>query len=182
MAMVWTYVITVLYFPVLGLIKSSILLFLLRLGGQKRALRHVIHGFNIFNIAGTIAITLTAINQCRPIRYFWDPTAQGSCINQPVFYLSQSGLNILTDLITFAVPVFIFVRLRMARRTRIATLYVFFLGFMSVPLLPLSLSQATNPPQRHHRRNRPLRNNVPPLLHGHLRHQALHHVLLPLRH
>ncbi|KAK1836086.1 hypothetical protein QBC39DRAFT_367476 [Podospora conica] len=128
--MVWTYVITVLYFPILGLIKSSILFFLLRLAGEKRNLRFVINGFNIFNMLGTIAITLTAINQCRPIRHFWDPAVEGTCINQPVFYLSQSGLNVLTDLITFAVPVFIFVRLRMARRTRIATLYVFFLGFI----------------------------------------------------
>lgn len=128
-----TYIVQLLYFPVLALIKSSVLFFLLRLGGQKSSTRLAIHGLNVLNLSMMVGVFIAALLQCRPVAYYWDPTIPGGhCINQPVFYLTQAGLNILTDLFTLAMPFWIFLGERMTRRLKIATIYVFFLGFMYV--------------------------------------------------
>lgn len=119
-----------LYFPVLALIKSSVLFFLLRLGGQRPVVRRVICALNALNLALMVAILSVTIAECRPIAYFWDVSLRGTCINQPLFYLWQNGLNILTDLFALGVPVCIFFGMKMERRMRIVTLYVFFLGIM----------------------------------------------------
>ena len=127
---IWTYVVHNLYFPVLALVKSSVLFFLLRLGGQKPVVRRAICALNALNLALMVAILSVTIAECRPIAYFWDVSLGGTCINQPLFYLWQNGLNILTDLLALGVPVCIFFGMKMERRMRIVTLYVFFLGFM----------------------------------------------------
>ncbi|KAK1754735.1 hypothetical protein QBC47DRAFT_225254 [Echria macrotheca] len=129
--LIWLYVAQIFYFPVLALIKSSFLFFLLRLGGQKPALRLAIHVLNACTLALGFAICTVSVFQCRPVsHYFNRMTTEGVCINQAVFYLVQSGLNILTDFFTLGVPVCIFMHMKMERRMKIVTLYVFLLGFI----------------------------------------------------
>lgn len=128
---IWTYIVQILYYPVLALIKSSVLVFLLRLGGQTPRLRIAIYALNGLNLALMFAIFGVSAGQCTPISFHWDPTVPGGhCINQPVFYLVQSGLNIATDVFTLAVPIWIFLGTKMGRRLKIVTLYVFFLGLL----------------------------------------------------
>ena len=130
-ALICTYLIQLFYFPVLSLIKSSVLFFLLRLGGHKPSRRLVIHGLNVLNISLMVAVAMASVLQCWPVSYYWDFTVPGGhCINQPVFYLVPPSLNILTDLFTLAMPIWIFLGLKMPRRLKIATLSVFLLGFM----------------------------------------------------
>jgi len=130
MALIWTYVVHLLYFPTLALIKSSILVFLLQLGGHTRRFRVVIHCLNGINLAFMVAVFGGSVGQCTPVSSFWDLTLEHKCINQPVFYLSQTGLNLLTDAFTLGVPIWIFKATEMGRRLKLATLYVFLLGTM----------------------------------------------------
>ncbi|KAI1842227.1 hypothetical protein JX265_001413 [Neoarthrinium moseri] len=128
----WNYVIQTLYNPILALVKSSVLLFMLRLGGHRKSVRYCIHGLNIFNIGLMVAIFVTVIFQCKPISYFWgrvaDPELQGTCVNTGAFYVSTAALTIVTDLLVLALPFWIFLRLKMALRVKLALMAVFLLG------------------------------------------------------
>ncbi|KAK1990362.1 CFEM domain-containing protein [Colletotrichum falcatum] len=129
----WAYIIQILYNPILALVKTSMLLFLLRLSGQKRSVRYTIIGLNVFNIVLMIAIFVTVIFQCQPISYFWekagrDPPKDGKCIDTNAFYISTAALTILTDIMFLALPFWIFLGLKMPGRVKIALLFVFALG------------------------------------------------------
>ncbi|KAK3344258.1 hypothetical protein B0T25DRAFT_462534 [Lasiosphaeria hispida] len=127
--LVWQLAIQVLYFPILVFVKLSVLCFLLRLGGHKPGVRYVIHGLNIFQSGLGISVFVANLLQCRPLEFYWNHSVPGgTCFNQPIFYLMQSGLNFVTDIFTLALPIWIFLGLKMPRRLKIATLYVFLLG------------------------------------------------------
>ncbi|EFQ27998.1 CFEM domain-containing protein [Colletotrichum graminicola] len=129
----WNYIIQLLYNPILALVKTSMLMFLLRLSGQKRSVRLAIIGLNVFNIALMIAIFFTIVFQCQPISYFWEkagrnPPKDGKCIDTGAFYVSTAALTIFTDVVFLALPFWIFLGLNMPARVKIALLAVFALG------------------------------------------------------
>ncbi|OLN84895.1 hypothetical protein CCHL11_03882 [Colletotrichum chlorophyti] len=129
----WNYIIQLLYNPILALVKTSVLMFLLRLSGQKRRIRYTIIGLNVFNIALMIAIFVTVIFQCQPINYFWEkagrnPPAEGKCIDMAAFYVGTASLTIFTDVLSLALPFWIFLGLKMPTRVKMALLAVFALG------------------------------------------------------
>ena len=129
--LIWNWVVQVLYNPILALVKSSVLLFLLRLGGHKPRVRWAIHALNTLNLSLMVAIFFTVIFQCNPIAFNWDFTIQeGKCVQQVTFYVVTAGMTILTDLLVLALPFWIFLDLKMARRVKLAVIFVFFLGFM----------------------------------------------------
>jgi len=131
--LIWNFAVQVLYNPILALVKTSVLIFLLRLGGQKPGVRYAIHALNIFNIALMVAIFLVVIFQCTPIAYNWDPTIAGAhCIEQGKFYVVTAALTIFTDVLVLALPIWIFADLKMKLKMKIALICVFLLGFMSV--------------------------------------------------
>jgi hypothetical protein len=130
----WNYILQILYNPILALVKSSVLLFLLRLSGQKRSIRYTIHALNIFNIGLMIAIFITVIFQCQPISYFWTRAQlnppDGTCINTGAFYVATAGLTIFTDVLVLALPFWIFLGLKMPLRVKMALIAVFAMGAM----------------------------------------------------
>ncbi|TEA22395.1 hypothetical protein C8034_v004897 [Colletotrichum sidae] len=133
----WNYIIQLLYNPILALVKTSVLMFLLRLSGQKRSIRYTIVGLNVFNIALMVAIFMTVVFQCRPISYFWEkagrnPPTEGTCIDMSAFYVSTASLTILTDVLALAMPFWIFLGLKMPVRVKMALLAVFALGAVCV--------------------------------------------------
>ncbi|KAI0169580.1 hypothetical protein GGR52DRAFT_550640 [Hypoxylon sp. FL1284] len=132
LGMYWNYVIQILYNPILALVKSSVLTFLLRIGGQRRQIRHATHALNVFNIGLMVAIFVTVIFQCAPISYFWerviDPTLPGNCIDTGVFYVTTASLTIFTDVLVLALPFWIFMGLKMAPKVKLAIMAVFLLG------------------------------------------------------
>ncbi|OTA67784.1 hypothetical protein K449DRAFT_400455 [Hypoxylon sp. EC38] len=132
LGMYWNYIIQIIYNPILALVKCSVLTFLLRIGGQRRAIRYSIHALNFFNIGLMIAIFVTVIFQCSPISYFWqritDPTLPGKCIDTGIFYVTTAALTIFTDVLVLALPFWIFMRLKMAARVKFAIMVVFLLG------------------------------------------------------
>ncbi|KAI1084177.1 hypothetical protein F5B20DRAFT_523968 [Whalleya microplaca] len=130
--MKWNYVVQILYNPILALIKSSVLLFLLRIGGQKRNIRYSIYTLNVFNIGLMIGIFITVIFQCTPIPYFWEritnPAMQGKCLDTGVFYVTTASLTIFTDVLVLALPFWIFMGLKMSPKIKLAIMAVFLLG------------------------------------------------------
>jgi len=126
----WFYIAQLLYNPILALVKASVLVFLLRLGGgHKPKIRWSIHALNVFNGLQAIAIFLVALLQCIPIEANWDPAValKAKCIDKS-FHITASSLTILTDILVLILPFCIFLGLKMKRAAKVAVLGVFMLG------------------------------------------------------
>ncbi|KAF4993193.1 hypothetical protein FGRMN_6678 [Fusarium graminum] len=127
----WNFLVQMFYNPVLALVKASILVFLLRLGGHKTNVRYAIHGLNIFNALHAVAIFFTALFQCWPIEANWDfPLREEPgvrCVSN-WFHVIASCITIVTDFLVVALPFWIFLGLTMRWPTKVAVLSVFVLG------------------------------------------------------
>ncbi|KAI0429191.1 hypothetical protein F5Y09DRAFT_265018 [Xylaria sp. FL1042] len=129
--LVWNYAIEILYNPILALVKTSILLFLQRLFGQRPGVRRFILWMNAANIGMMIAVFFATVLQCIPINRTWEPALQGTCIDRRILFTVSSSFNILTDILMLALPLKIFINLKIPRRTKIALMFVFLLGFLT---------------------------------------------------
>jgi hypothetical protein len=80
------------------------------------------------------ANVLTCIFQCRPVAGAWDTSLKPKCVNINAFYLSNAALNILTDLITYALPTRMVLNLHTTKRQKVVVGVMFGLGFLYVLL------------------------------------------------
>ena len=107
------------------------LIFLLRLFGQQGPVRRFIIGLNIVNLAQMVGVFFAIVLQCLPVSFNWDPTVRGGrCVEQRILYTSNAAFNILTDLLVLGLPLYIFSDLAIPKRTKVALLFVFLLGFL----------------------------------------------------
>ena len=85
----------------------------------------------VVTILHAVAVFFAALFQCIPIESNWHPELKQDpntkCIDNS-FHIIQSSITILTDVLILAVPFWIFLRLRMPRRTKIAVLAIFAIG------------------------------------------------------
>ncbi|OHE93120.1 hypothetical protein CORC01_11609 [Colletotrichum orchidophilum] len=129
----WNWIMQVLYNPILALVKSSILVFLLRLGGHKRGVRWAIYGLNTINLATMVAIFLVVLFQTLPINAFWDSTIpKHREIDGPLFYIISAIITIVTDFFVLAIPFWIFLGLKMRMAAKIGLIVVFLAGGVSI--------------------------------------------------
>ncbi|WYZ44622.1 hypothetical protein EsH8_VII_001058 [Colletotrichum jinshuiense] len=128
-AMWWFFMAQMFYNPVLAFVRASILVFLLRLGGQKPGVRWAVHGLNAVNAAMAIAVFLVALLQCLPIEANWDPVVRATarCVDNS-FHVSISCLNVLMDILVLILPFWIFLGLKMPMGAKIAVICVFLVG------------------------------------------------------
>jgi len=131
-----------LYNPVLGLVKWSIILFLLRLDDRRRYIRWTLIALQVFNIAHMVSVFLVVVFQCSPVHMYWnhhktDELVDGrivndgyTCIDQASFSLSTAGISILTDVAILLVPIAMMWNLRMPVRRKLAVTLVLSLGWV----------------------------------------------------
>ncbi|VUC28752.1 unnamed protein product [Clonostachys rosea] len=135
----WNFFEQLCYNPVLALVKCSILVFLLRLGGINDLVYKVIWGLMIFTVLHAIAVFFGALFQCVPIATNWHPELRKDpntrCIDNS-FHIIQSSITIATDVAILALPFWIFLGLRMAKGAKIAVLSVFLIGAF-VPIVAI---------------------------------------------
>lgn len=127
----WNFFEQLCYNPVLALVKVSILVFLLRLGGHDSTIFRVIWALIIVTILHATAVFFGALFQCVPVQTNWHPELREDpntrCIDNS-FHIIQSALTILTDVLILALPFWIFLSLRMKRAKKLAVLGVFAVG------------------------------------------------------
>lgn len=127
----WNFFEQLCYNPVLALVKASILIFLLRLGGHHPAVFKAIWALMVINILHAIAVFFGALFQCVPIHTNWHPELRQDpdtfCIDNS-FHIIQSAIAIGTDVAVLALPFWIFLGLRMPRAAKFAVLGVFVIG------------------------------------------------------
>lgn len=126
-----------LYNPILGLVKASIMVFLFRLGDQRKFIRYSLIGLFIFNLGHMIATFFGALTQCLPIHMYWDrwdpeATKEFSCMNEEAFSMSTAGIALLTDVLILLIPILMVWPLRLNRRKKIAVGSVLSLGWIVV--------------------------------------------------
>lgn len=130
-ALLWLYIVSLVYNPILAIVRASVLLFLLRLSGMKRSVTVAVWVIGAFNLCLMITVFISTIFMCDPIEHYWRPEEPGTCVNQLALFFSTAGLTVFTDLLVLALPFRIFLGLHtLARRAKIAILAVFLLGFM----------------------------------------------------
>jgi hypothetical protein len=119
----------VLYNPIIALVKNSVLIFLLRLAGNRKSVKQSIWALVALNTALMLAIFIVVIFQCTPIQYNWNPTIEGGhCVQQGAFYVSTSTVTLFTDILVLALPFWIVMDLKMTRKMKFAVIGIFFLG------------------------------------------------------
>ena len=172
---IWGTVTSLIYNPILSMVKVSVLAFLLRFASIQTGVRITIWVLIVFTLGLMVAATLGIVFMCTPIAFNWDPSIKiGSCIDKPRFVLSTSGLGVFTDITTIAIPFYIFLGLRMTRKKKMAILAVFGLGAVyavpppnpwivgSCPVFHHSLT----PQQCHRRQHHPAGLVRPSVLHS----------------
>lgn len=135
---------------IICLVKLSVALFLLRIGGLRRWLRHSLFTTIALLISSTVATIVIIFVQCRPIAGIWDPTIAltANCLPTSaltiVSYCSTGSIpkslqlllmltfsiamSILTDFLCAILPWQIIGDLHMSRRTKISVVLLLGLG------------------------------------------------------
>lgn len=113
------------------MVKMSVLIFLLRLGGIMRGVQIAIWIQIALNLSSTVAIFFAYTLVCEPYKQGWSPQSLGGhCPRKVAFALFASAWTLFTDILVLALPFWIFIGLRMAKRAKVALIGVFLLGFM----------------------------------------------------
>jgi hypothetical protein len=128
---IWRYIVIILYNPILFLVKSSVLLFLLRLGGHDRNIWWWIHIINAVNICLMIAVFVASVFTCTPISFFWDYTIKdGYCNHQGAQYIGTAVITVVTDILVLILPIKIVSGLTIPRRGKLGLIAILTVGGM----------------------------------------------------
>lgn len=82
------------------------------------------------NGAFYMAYLFVGIFQCVPRRKIWDQSVPGKCISLNVLYIAPAGINIVSDLLIWALPTILVFRLKMTLKNKLAMVAVFGTGFL----------------------------------------------------
>ena len=103
-------------------------------------MRQYIAWVNVANATHMVAVLFAIVFQCVPVESSWDPAtffggaegggSGGRCIDTRVLFTTTAAFNILTDLLILALPMRIFIDLKIPLRTKFALMFLFLLGFL----------------------------------------------------
>lgn len=121
-----------LYNPILALVKTSILLFLLRLTFQKSAIQKSIYALLIFNAIMMVVTFLLTVFHCVPIGANWAPAKypNAKCLNFADFVTGTACVAILTDVLVLMLPTWIVYGLKIPRKQKIMVIGILSFGLM----------------------------------------------------
>ncbi|KAG0647987.1 hypothetical protein D0Z07_5878 [Hyphodiscus hymeniophilus] len=109
------YVMEVLYFTQVALLKLSLLFFYLRIFPAPK-FRRFLWGTVIFDVAFGAAFAIGGIFQCRPVSYYWtqwDGEHEGSCLNVNAMAWANAIISIVLDVWMLGLAVSQLVKLQM---------------------------------------------------------------------
>ncbi|KAF9882058.1 CFEM domain-containing protein [Colletotrichum karsti] len=102
----WFYLLEPMYFIQMGLVKSAILFFYMRIF-DRAGLSRLLWGTVIFNTVNTFVFLIVGIFQCTPINYYWkrwDGTQGGTCININAVPWANAIISIVLDIWMLLLP------------------------------------------------------------------------------
>ena len=78
--------------------------------------------------AYSFAVVLSIIFQCHPVWSLWDPQGDYTCIRFNVEFCVMASLNVVTDIVTLALPMPLLWRLQIDRQQKLQLMGIFLLG------------------------------------------------------
>ncbi|KAH8681898.1 hypothetical protein BX600DRAFT_447464 [Xylariales sp. PMI_506] len=124
------WIITLLYFSEVFVLKLSMLFFYLRIF-PGRGIRRLILGTVAFDILFGIAFIVTAILQCRPISYNWTNwrgEGGGTCYNISAVAWANAAVSIGLDLFMLAIPLWQLRELKLHWKKKVGVAMMFCVG------------------------------------------------------
>lgn len=122
LAIVWVLAAT---FPKLAVLKLYMKLFAI-----KREARIICYATGVVLIGNCIGTIVAGLCICMPLRYLWDQSIPGHCIQINQYYRWVRLPNVLSDLVILALPVPHILRLQTTRKMKLGLLITFLLGGM----------------------------------------------------
>lgn len=117
------------FFASLMFTKISILCLYLRFF-QEKSLRYFTIGLITFVAAYPVVSICTTTFMCTPVSAFFDPAAGGRCMNRRIIWMTNSAVDMLTNLITLTLPMYTLYHLNLPRRQRLGLIGVFSLAIL----------------------------------------------------
>ncbi|KAL1796828.1 hypothetical protein ACET3X_005368 [Alternaria dauci] len=127
--LLWRYINNAIYNPILGLVKISFLITLLKLRSTNRLIIASLWSLIIINVCFVFAATLGHIFRCQPIHKYWHPEVPGHCANDSQYIFGVIGVTIATDVLVALIPAWILYDLQMSLRNKVGVIV-----FLSLPL------------------------------------------------
>ncbi|PWY85074.1 hypothetical protein BO70DRAFT_370587 [Aspergillus heteromorphus CBS 117.55] len=130
----YAYATEILYNPILGLIKTSILVFLLRLSGQKIAVRRTIWVILVLNATTMVVTFFVIVLNCIPIAAVWDKASypDAKCLNFANIVTATASASIITDVLVLMLPTWIVYNIRIPQRQKLMLVGVLSFGLLAV--------------------------------------------------
>ncbi|KAH6689647.1 hypothetical protein F5X68DRAFT_274766 [Plectosphaerella plurivora] len=137
------YVMQIMYFLHLPLLKTAMLLFFLRIFPEENC-KKVLWATLIVNSIGGAAFLGGAVLQCLPVKYAWErweePPYEGRCLNVNAMGWAHAVFNIVLDIWMLAVPLTQIRRLRMHWKKKVGVGMMFGVGTFITVVSILRLS------------------------------------------
>jgi hypothetical protein len=124
------YLLELLYFVEIALIKTTLLLFYLRIFPNEN-IKRLIKGTIWFNALSGLAFFLVGVFPCQPISHFWTRFGSGTagtCVNLNALAWIHAALSIVIDFWMLALPLFEVFKLKLSWRKRLSVALMFFVG------------------------------------------------------
>ncbi|CAG7981445.1 unnamed protein product [Penicillium salamii] len=117
------------YLATLGFIKTSVLCFYTRLGD--RYLTRLSWVMMAVIGAQATSFVLVAAFQCQTISKAWTQTGPGKCVDINLFYLCNAALNIVTDVLTYTLPIKVIFNLQVPQKQKFVLGVILCLGLFA---------------------------------------------------
>lgn len=126
----WFYILEILYFTQVSLVKLSLLFFYMRIF-PGRSIRRLLWGTVVFNCLFGLSFSLVAIFQCQPIAFYWtkwDGLQQGTCFDINATGWSNAAISIALDIWMLAIPLWQLRALKLHWKKKIGVAAMFIVG------------------------------------------------------
>ncbi|KAK8006113.1 hypothetical protein PG991_012410 [Apiospora marii] len=124
------YILEILYFTQVSLVKLSLLFFYMRIF-PGRTIRWLLWGTVVFNCLFGLSFSLVAVFQCQPIEFYWkkwDGLQEGTCFDINAMGWSNAAISIALDIWMLAIPLWQLRALKLHWKKKIGVAAMFIVG------------------------------------------------------
>jgi len=125
----WRYINNNVYNPILGLVKISYCLSLIKLRSSRKWVNWSLWALVVVNVMFIIAATFGSIFRCWPVKKRWYPKTPGVCGSNTQYTYGVIYVTIITDVLVTMIPAAILYGLQIPRRHKLTAMI-----FMSLPI------------------------------------------------
>ncbi|KAK8134914.1 hypothetical protein PG984_006926 [Apiospora sp. TS-2023a] len=126
----WFYILEILYFTQVSLVKLSLLFFYMRIF-PGRGIRRLLWSTVVFNCLFGLSFSLVAVFQCQPISFYWkkwDGDHQGTCFDINAMGWSNAAISIALDIWMLAIPLWQLRALKLHWKKKVGVAAMFIVG------------------------------------------------------